>query len=213
MNDIVGYVVKGRKGVGHWAALCEEWILATQRYARVVEGDASYWFNELADVAILSGAAWRCGWVAVTESQIVKGARHRPKRWGRADLYIGSDHHDEYIEAKHRSVSLNSRYDFSDIFDDGLCSALKDAKGTSGREQLNTIGVCFFSFFYAPRVVSDEAQVEQLIQDVIEKAQNDESHIIAWCFPERTRQLEGLNSKYWPGTLLLGENPKHSKRI
>lgn len=192
MSDIVGYRVKKRKGLDHWSALCEEWILAIQRYVRVVDGDASYWFNELSDVAILSGAAWRCGWVAVTETQTEKGARHRPKHWGRADLYIGSNYHEEYIEAKHRKVSFRSPKEWHELFDEGLVAALRDAKATAGRDQINTCGICFFAPKILIRPNAEEFDREALndrINELVDAAVEDGAHVAAWCFPHVTRFL------------------------
>ncbi len=38
MESLRGYEIKGRKGLAHWSALLEEWLLAIERYCRIDTG-------------------------------------------------------------------------------------------------------------------------------------------------------------------------------
>ena len=209
MTDFKGYKIIGRNGRNHWAPLCEEWLLLIERYIRLEKNhDASYWFNEMADVAVLAGAAWRCGWIGLPETQIEKGARHRPKHWGRADLYLANDTLGEYVEAKHRKVSM--RGNVVGVFEEGLAAAISDARSTSGRDQLEVTGLCFFALKYPKsQVGNDKMKLENSIRETIEEARGMKSHVTAWCFPERSRLLDDEDGYVWPGTILMASNPDY----
>ena len=108
-ETIRGYHLKGRKGLSHWNALLEEWLLAHERYCRIMkEHDAAHWYKETPNVSILCAAAWRCGRVALQEFRTEKKVQGQ-RRIGRADLWICTDNDgkEEFIEAKHKFVSLS----------------------------------------------------------------------------------------------------------
>jgi hypothetical protein len=77
--------------------------------------DAPFYYTERANVGVLSGAAWKAGWLALEEF----GVKKRGKKRGSCDLYIHSidGKQGEYIEAKH-TWSIKSASD-----------ALSQAKG------------------------------------------------------------------------------------
>lgn len=41
-ETIRGYHLKGRKGLNHWDALLEEWLLAHERFCRICKDDPAY---------------------------------------------------------------------------------------------------------------------------------------------------------------------------
>ncbi len=208
--DIKGYKVLGKKKRDHWASICEEWLLLIERYVRVEEdADASYLYNEMADVAVLAGAAWRTGFVGLTETQIEKGVKYRPKHWGRADLYIANEKIGEFVEAKHRKFTLRAR-DIEGVFREGSEKAYEDARSTSGSAEYFTTGICFFSAkFPESQLKESDDALEAAIENAIETAKSLNPHIMAWCFPERSRKLDRGDGYRWPGTIMLGFNPDY----
>ncbi len=59
-----GCSVKHKK-LNHFKLLLEEWSLLIERYCRISEGDAPYWYTERANIGLIAGAAWRCGWLSL----------------------------------------------------------------------------------------------------------------------------------------------------
>lgn len=57
----------------------QAWIDGTQRYVTLFQGDdLPYWYNERANVGVLSAAAWQAGMVALEEFQSLKYAIPSP---------------------------------------------------------------------------------------------------------------------------------------
>lgn len=108
-ETIRGYHLKGRKGLNHWDALLEEWLLAHERYCRIYKDNPAYWYTERPNVSILNAAAWQCGRIALQEFKTEKKVRGEEPWVGRGDLWIRTDSvgKEEFIEAKHKFVSLS----------------------------------------------------------------------------------------------------------
>lgn len=144
------YLIKGKnKGkLRHWASLFEKWLEGIDRYISLTEGDVPYWYRERANVSFLAGAAWQCGWVAMqefeTEKQKPKG---RNKAWkGRCDLFICSEDRADFVEAKYKWISLNSRT-LMEKLDKVLEDAVSDAHDSKCRQDISAVGVAFIPFY------------------------------------------------------------------
>src|SRR5208337_1881210 len=98
-KDIQGFEFHGDM-LRYWSPLIENWLLLIKHYCCIYTeyGDVPYFYNERANIGILSAAAWKAGWTALKEF----GSRKRGKKNGRTDLYIwdGNRNKGEYIEAK-----------------------------------------------------------------------------------------------------------------
>ena len=208
-DTIAGYHVKGRKGLNHWEALLEEWILCVERYSRIMDGeDAIYLYTERTCVGSLAAAAWRGGWIALEEFQLEKAHTKRPKWLGRADLYIASDSREEFIEAKYEKVSMDARRDFSGICDENLRLALDDVKATGHAPEAGElyIGVSFLSVYRAEsRAIPDED-----IDGLVECVKKSSAHAVAWCFPKGMREYQLSDNYRSPGVFLIAANAQYS---
>lgn len=212
MQEISNRNVVNRKGMNHWNRILDCWIELNSEYSNIEKDDAAYWYTELTNVGILSGAAWRAGWVSLTETQIMKGARHRPKHYGRSDLYIANKKHGEYIEAKFQTVSFDHRSEFREVINDKITMSRRDAKSTSGRDEYYSTAILFVvpsiseSRLSNKRDANDARIVADKIYDMIQDLEDEKHHIKAWCFPRKARLLSDGCGKVWPGVLLVGDN-------
>ena len=212
-ETIRGYHLKGKKGLNHWDALLEEWLLAHERYCRIMKGyDAAHWYKEIPNVSILCAAAWRCGRIALQEFKTEKKVRGEEPWVGRGDLWICTDidGKEELIEAKHKFVSLSGAKD-----KDGLpairtsmeeaTEAAKEAKG--GQRDVTALAVVFASV-YAPESSIDK--IDQLIKEFCETIKSSaDYHALAWCFPKESRTLQNKKGDYYPGIAMLVKNIKY----
>ena len=158
-----GYKITQRKGLNHWHALFEEYLLVVDRYSRVMGGEeAIYFYTERSCVGALAAAAWRSGSIALEEFQLEKSTKKKPEWLGRADLYISSETNDEYIEAKYKWVSMNPDRSLTEIFDLSLKEALDNAKSTRGSDKESTfLGVSFFPMYISE---SRSQELDSLIE-------------------------------------------------
>ena len=203
-----GYEIKNRKGLKHWDALLEEWLLCIERYCRVAAGDdAPFIYTERANIGLLAGAAWRCGWVALEEFQYQKGFKNKPKWDGRADLYLATDHTEDMIEAKFSWLSLRSPTRAPKRTVSVLARAIKAAKLTRGANtNLRCIAVAFLPV-WLPSSRSDV--LEKRIEETIAELGAAEYHAIAWCFPKEYRRIENFYGNYTPGVIMVILNLAH----
>ena len=213
-ETIRGYHLKGKKGLDHWDALLEEWLLAHERYCRIMKDyDAAHWYKETPNVSILCAAAWRCGRIALQEFKTKKKVRGEESWVGRGDLWIctDTDGKEEFIEAKHKFVSLSGAKD-----KDGLpairtsmeeaTEAANEARRGQGAETA-ALAVVFASV-YAPKRSIDK--IDQLIKEFCETIKSSaDYHALAWCFPKETRKLQGKKGYYNPGIAMLVKNIKY----
>jgi hypothetical protein len=197
-----GYKITNRKGLKHWEPLLEEWLLLIERYCRVGAGeDAPFIYTERANIGLLAGAAWRCGWIALEEFQYEKGYRNKPKWNGRADLYLGSENKEEIIEAKFDWLSLYSSKNALRRAGIVLTRAIKAAKVTrGGNSNLNCVAVAFLPA-WLPTKKSDI--LEKNIEETIAEFVGANFHAIAWCFPKEYRWTESSKGNYTPGVVLV----------
>ena len=222
MNEaetIRGYHLKRSRGLNHWDALLEEWLLAHERFCRIYKDDPAYWYTETPNVSLLGAAAWRCGRIALQEFRADKKVRGEEARVGRADLWVctDTDGKEEFIEAKHTFVSLFGAKD-----KDGLPTTIKNSmdeatldakKAQRGQGDATALAVVFVSL-YAPKISIKKRKIEErvveidkLIKDFCKKLKSlPDYHASAWCFPKETRMLQNKKGSYYPGIAMLVKN-------
>jgi len=206
-----GYKVKQKRQLDHWAAILEEWILATERYCRVCGGnDAPYFYTEQANVGLLSAAVWRSGGISLTEFQSLKGAKHRPKWGGRVDLWLHLGDTEQMLEAKLLNISMHANREINDVIAQKMTEALKDAKATRGNSKADALGAVFvIPRIAVSRVGSLEEQIEAFIENILLE---NNYHAAAWCFPKEMRyDLEDPfeDGYLYPGVMMLLWNEKY----
>ena len=221
-KTIRGYHLKRSKGLEHWDALLEEWLLAHERYCRIMKGSgdpAAYWYAEIPNVSILSAAAWRCGRIALQEFSAEKIVQDEGTKAGRADLWIrtDTDGKEEFIEAKHKFVSLSGIRDKDGLpaITTAMDYATEDANGAKGRQHgVTALAVVFASAYtlkssikkrrIEERVVEIDKQIKEFCETIKSSA---DYHASAWCFPKETRTLRNPKGKYYyPGIAILVKN-------
>ena len=217
-ETIRGYHLKGKKGLNHWDALLEEWLLAHERYCRIMKDyDAAHWYKETPNVSILCAAAWRCGRIALQESKTEKEVRGEEPWVGRGDLWIctDTDGKEEFIEAKHKFVSLSGAKDgLPTTIKISMEEATKAAKEARGRQRdVTAIAVVFASVYALKSSIEkrepDEqvVEIDKLIKSFYEKIKlSADYHALAWCFPKETRMLQHHKGRYYPGIAMLVKN-------
>ena len=213
-ETIRGYHLKGKKGLNHWDALLEEWLLAHEKYCRIMKGyDAAHWYKETPNVSILCAAAWRCGRIALQEFKTEKKVRGEEPWVGRGDLWIctDTDGKEEFIEAKHKFVSLSGAKDKDGLpaIRTSMEEATKAAKETKrGQRDVTALAVVFASVSAAPNSPIDK--IDQLIKEFCETIKSSaDYHALAWCFPKETRTLQNKKGYYYPGIAMLVRNIKY----
>ena len=166
--------------------------------------DAPWWYNERADISVLSAAAWVAGGLALEEFSTKKG-RGQSRRSGRCDLYINLRNSEFACEVKRtlitltKSSSTNLKY-----IKESLKTACKDA-GILGRDEGRRFGVCFAAVCLPKKsALKCDVKLREL-QDEIISANFD---AIAWSFPREARKLSDDSHSYWqkylfPGSILV----------
>ena len=213
-ETISGYRIKKRKGLNHWHPLMEEFLLAIERYNRVMGGeDSIYLYTERACVGALAGAAWRCGMVALEEFQFEKSSDKKDKYSGRADLYFASDRSEDFVEAKFGWVSLRPNRALEDLFSERLNAALIDTEASRKDDEESTFsGIAFCPVYVTKTAETAEDQqiiIDQLIHSAISAAENCEAHVYGWCFPKETRGFLWGDNYVNPGVIFLASNLRH----
>ena len=215
METIANFKINS-KYMHHWNALIEEWILSIDRFSRITDGDVPYWYNERANIGLLSAAAWRCGRIALEEFQYEKidvtSAEETDvilqKKWnGRCDLWICSDVSEEIIEAKFKWLNMRSKK-IADFATSCLESAVNDAKCTKGNDEIEAIGVVFMPVYAKAEKVGDVEALEKLIFQTIKvfSAKDFPADLVAWSFPKRLRDHIGEKyNNYLPGIVMLAK--------
>ena len=214
-ETIRGYHLKGRKGLNHWDALLEEWLLAHERYCRIMKGcddPAAYWYTEIPNVSILGAAAWRCGRIALQEYKAVKKVGNEGSWVGRGDMWIctDTDGKEEFIEAKHIFISLSADEELPTI-KTSMKEATKAAKETKRGQNAGTALAVVFASAFAPKSAIDENnkidEIDQLIKGFCERIKSSADYdALAWCFPKETRDLQHDKGRYYPGIAMLVKN-------
>jgi len=165
--------------------------------------DTAYWYNERSNIGVLSGAAWRCGRIALEEFQQKKGYRNRQKKNGRCDLWIATEDDDELIEAKFKWIAMRSTH-VERIVNSVMGSAKKAAKQTRGNDtDANAIAVGFFPI-YLPHQWSSDIDVD--IEEMLKKFRALDYHALAWSFPKENRTQVSSEGNVCPGIFMLVKN-------
>ena len=213
-ETIRGYHLKGKKRLNHWDALLEEWLLAHERYCRIMKDyDAAHWYKETPNVSILCAAAWRCGRIALQEFKTAKKVRGEEPWVGRGDLWICNDidGKEEFIEAKHLYVSLSGAKDKDGL--PAIRTSMEEATEAANEARLGqgaetTALAVVFASVYAPESSIDK--IDQLIKEFCETIKSSaDYHALAWCFPKETRKLPNKKGYYYPGIAMLVKNIKY----
>jgi hypothetical protein len=183
-----------RKALSHWRLLFEEWCLNVERYCRITNNDAPYWYNEQAILSIMAGAAWRCGWVALQEFSMakLKGGK------GRADLWILSSFGtEELIEAKFAKTSVVA-HNLADTAEQYLVIAREQVLNT------NETGDKIAMAMFAPYVSrSHQKNLESNLLRFVDQLQSVKHDALAWSFPEATRSLNAGDGYVMPGIVII----------
>jgi hypothetical protein len=181
-----------------WESLFEEWILAIERYCRLVPDKAPYWYTERANVGLLAGAAWRSGWIALEEFQANRTEDNVGWR-GRLDLWLRSASAAYVIEAKLEWVSLTSHLVEPGI--NSLDEACSDVLNLVLTEDQTRVGIAFCVPYIKRNLAS---QVDQKVGDLLDLLNRVNHDAIAWCFPSCTRALlDRKQEEVYPGIILL----------
>lgn len=217
MESITGYTIKNKKHLGHWNALMEEWMLCIERYCRLSNGDAPYWYTERANVGLLAGAAWRCGWIALEEFQSEKidvsanettsKTNAAPKTtWnGRCDLWMASEKSAEVVEAKFTWLNLLSKQ-LPELAGACLELALQDAANTQAGTDVKAVGVAFLPIYAKADQIGDETALTTLLHETLPRLETLPADLVAWSFPKGLRAHVGEQyNNYLPGVLLLAK--------
>jgi hypothetical protein len=208
MESYRGFIVKKRKGLSHWEALLEEWLLVNERYCRMMNGeDAAFFYTERACVGTLAAAAWRCGRIALEEFQYEKSERKLPAWLGRADLYIANDDIEEYVEAEYKWLTPNLRYIASSC-KKVLADAVQNAEISRGKDKESTfIGAAFVPVYALPKY---ESNLNEIIEEAVRHLQDsNDFHALAWCFPVELRNFKNDHGNFTPGVFFLAKNIKY----
>lgn len=205
---------KKRNSLKHWDILLNRWQKAVDDYCKIADGDAPYWYNERANVSVLAGAAWGCGWAALEEFQYEKTEIDESERkrkvkkntWnGRCDLFLCNKTDSELVEAKFKWLSLMSN-DLVSGIERVLSAATKDASSTKGDSSDRAIGVAFISLYIKSKHVND---VEQRINDAIRMFPEVDADCFSWCFPKVHRHSkQGEYENILPGIVMFAKVAK-----
>ncbi|RMQ47427.1 hypothetical protein ALQ04_03888 [Pseudomonas cichorii] len=194
--------------------LLSAWLVAVERYVKLLKYDNCWWHNERANVSTLAGAAWSIpGWVALEEYPTQKYRPHTSCMdevlggRGRCDLYISNPDEDFAFEAKHAWQLIGG----PDAVTAALNAAKTDAitlKGEAGRHFAATFIVPFLTKKQIQGLTIDEVH-EQLNQWL--HSQNDFSRdtssntAYAWIFPGTDLESFCNDTCHYPGVVLVLE--------
>ncbi|MFJ2685788.1 hypothetical protein ACIOYV_18870 [Pseudomonas sp. NPDC087342] len=172
--------------------LLERWFDCIDRYNAVRgDNDAPYWFDEKANLSLLSAAAWMAEMVTLqqtpTRKQTEEGERN-----ARADLLIAASEQRAYLQATQRWPKVNSL---------NLTQALVDITGDAKRISYAS-DLKLGCLFVAPQKAQQSATPEEL-QDMVDDLQKEHTCAVAWYFPYAYRKLRNESGQYHPGVAVL----------
>lgn len=170
----------------------ERWFDCIDRYNAVSgDNDTPYWFDEKANLGLLSAAAWMAEMVTLqhtpTRKQTEEGERN-----GRADLFIATSEERVYLQATQRWPRVNSLN-----LAQALLDITSDAKRISYASDLK-LGC----LFVAPQKAQHSTTPEEL-QDMVDDLQKEHTCAVAWYFPYAYRKLRNETGNYHPGIAVL----------
>lgn len=205
---------------GYYPSLEEllwEWIATIQKTFRVMgTGDAPWWYNERTSLALLAGAIWRAGGVALQEHDIErkKPEKSSGSKHGRCDLYFAVDRRHFIAEAKQLWLPLRAQ-DPRGKIKEKLTEAIKAVR-SSGDEGYERLAILFISP-HAPESVlgareCSSNEIDRLISDFVDKSLDTYTKTArAWAFPQATRKLsdqDRKNPRIYPGAAVLIQGVK-----
>jgi hypothetical protein len=172
--------------------LLERWFDCIDRYNAVRgDNDTPYWYDEKANLGVLSAAAWMAEMVTLqntqTRKQIEDGERN-----ARADLLIASSEARAYLQATQRWPRVNGLN-----LTQALAEITSDARRISYSSDLK-LGC----LFVAPQKAQHGATPEEL-QDMVDDLQKENTCAVAWYFPYAYRKLHNEAGNYHPGIAVL----------
>lgn len=182
----------------------QAWIDGTQRYVNLFQGDdLPYWYNERANVGMLSAAAWQAGMVALEEFQSLKYAvpsldatstpdnspALNPHRKGRCDLYLANATEEFYIEAKVTYPRLNNT---TTCFQRGLERVADDGRNVADD------GYHLAALFCAPCAPGEATNLQDEIDHHLECAQALPMDAHAWIAPSLAHHALSHNGYRYP---------------
>lgn len=172
--------------------LLERWFDCIDRYNAVRgDNDTPYWFDEKANLSLLSAAAWMAEMVTLqqtpTRKQLEEGERN-----ARADLLIATSDERAYLQATQRWPKVNSLN-----LTQALVDITQDARRISYASDLK-LGC----LFVAPQKAQQSATPEEL-QDMVDDLQKEHTCAVAWYFPYAYRKLRNEAGHYHPGIAVL----------
>ncbi|BCT34789.1 hypothetical protein ACMGGD_01450 [Pseudomonas sp. BNK-6] len=172
--------------------MLERWFDCIDRY-NAVRGDSEtpYWFDEKANLGLLSAAAWMAEMISLEHSPSKKqqedGARN-----ARTDLYLATKDERAYIQSTQRWPRVNSLHLTQPLLD-----IASDARKISYPSDLR-LGC----LFVAPQKAQHSASPEEL-QDMLDELQKEHCCAVAWYFPYAYRKLHNESGHYHPGIAVL----------
>lgn len=172
--------------------LLERWFDCIDRYNAVRgDNDTPYWFDERANLGLLSAAAWMAEMVTLQDAPTRK-QNEEGERNVSADLFIASTEERAFIQATQRWPKVNSLN-----LTQPLSEVTSDAKRISYASDLK-LGCLFVS----PQKAQQSATPEEL-QDMIDDLQKENTCAVAWYFPYAYRKLRNEAGQYHPGIAVL----------
>ncbi len=205
MEVLQGVIVGKHKHGIDFEKILNEWIECTKRYVDFWDGDdLPYWYNERANVSVLAGAAWRAGFIALEEYQIVKESSEKECKTGRNDLYLSDRENDIYIEAKVLFPEIDSLNIFaqSGAVKEKRDQAVSDASKI--KDESNLVGAVFVVPY-----LNDKSNSENRICSFIAEIEKYDVPIKAWCFSKEWQKAKSHNDRHYPGVALLLDMPKN----
>ncbi|AMC36487.1 hypothetical protein VN23_18790 [Janthinobacterium sp. B9-8] len=185
-----------------WEGIFERWIQELDKILEITDGlEAPYVHCEHGNTHHFGVSAAMEGYATIRE---VMGKRNDFS--ARLDLALVSDRYLDIVESKWWEFSL-LRLPSKSIIKDKMSNACADAQSYSSNEKLfsgiektiRRIGIAFFTPHYLEGESFDEVRVSELISFIKLSVCPD---IIAWSFPEKSRNLEYWHRKY-PGVIAV----------
>lgn len=172
--------------------MLERWFDCIDRYNTVRgDNDTPYWFDEKANLGLLSAAAWMAEMVTLQDAPTRK-QNEEGERNARAHLFIAGTDERAFIQATQRWPKVKNLN-----LTQPLLEATSDAKRISYASDLK-LGC----LFVAPQKAQQSTTPEEL-QDMVDELQKENSCAVAWYFPYAYRKLRNEAGHYHPGIAVL----------
>jgi hypothetical protein len=185
--------------LSHWDKLLEEWATCISLYCTTYEGkDTPFWNKQIANTGILSGAAWRCGWIGLMEWRNQKRGDIRERN----DLLVTSQYADDYIEAEITEIYPTNVNRVDNSLRAAYNSALLNFTYPSSKS-VNKVAVVYCGL----RVRSREfGNTDDSIKRAIDQMkQHRRWDALSWCFPSCIRDLFDDDGSIVPGIILVAK--------